>query len=129
MASPALGESERYDFILDSGKRFWRVQVKSTYVTCSPRYGINAMRGRTGDKKPYTAEQIDILVAYIVAADAWYVLPIGAFAPPVHLMFYPDGTHPGGRYEKYREAWELMKEEPDDRDLASSRVLGHLLPR
>jgi len=87
------------------------------------------MRGRTGDKKPYTAEQIDILVAYIVAADAWYVLPIGAFAPPVHLVFYPDGAHPGGRYEKYREACELMKEEPDDRDLASSRVLGHLLPR
>jgi hypothetical protein len=105
------GDSERYDFILDSGKRFWRVQVKSTYVTCSPRYGINAMGGRTGDKKPYTAEQIDILVAYIVAADASYVLPIGASAP--RLMFYPDGTHPGGRYEKYREAWELMKEEPE----------------
>ena len=26
------GDSERYDFILDSGERFWRVQVKSTYV-------------------------------------------------------------------------------------------------
>ena len=24
------GDSERYDFILDSGKRLWRVQVKST---------------------------------------------------------------------------------------------------
>ncbi len=31
----------------------------------------------------------------------------------------------GGRYEKYREAWDLMKEEPDDRTLASSRALGH----
>ncbi len=29
------GDSERYDFILDSGKRLWRVQVKSTYVARS----------------------------------------------------------------------------------------------
>ena len=26
-----FGDNERYDFILDSGERLWRVQVKSTY--------------------------------------------------------------------------------------------------
>ena len=32
------GDSELYDFILDSGERFWRVQVKSIYLFSS-RYG------------------------------------------------------------------------------------------
>ena len=31
------GESERYDFVLDTGKKFWRVQVKSTYVARAPK--------------------------------------------------------------------------------------------
>ena len=26
------GDSERYDFVLDSGKRLWRVQIKCTAV-------------------------------------------------------------------------------------------------
>jgi len=35
----------------------------------------------------------------------------------------------GGLYEKYREAWHLMKAEPCERYLDSSQALGHLLPR
>jgi hypothetical protein len=98
------GDSERYDFILDSGKRLWRVQVKSTYVARAHSYAINAIGGSSHNKKSYTAEQIDMLVAYIVAEDAWYVVPIAAFAPRVHLKFYPTGSQYGGLYEKYREA-------------------------
>ena len=30
-AAKPYGDNERYDFILDSGERFWRVQVRSTY--------------------------------------------------------------------------------------------------
>src|SRR4029077_5199101 len=66
------GGSERYDFILDSGSRLWRVQVKSTYVAPAHSYAINAIGGSSLNKKSYTAEQIDMLVAYIVAEDAWY---------------------------------------------------------
>ncbi len=123
------GDSERYDFILDSGKRLWRVQVKSTYVARAHSYAINAIGGSSHNKKSYTAEQIDMLVAYIVAEDAWYVVPIGAFAPRVHLKFYPTGSQHGGLYEKYREAWDLMKAEPTHPDFNLSSVLGGLLPR
>jgi hypothetical protein len=72
------GGSERYDFILDSGNRRWRVQVKSTYVARTHEYKVHAL-GRFGcTNKAYTAEQIDVLVAYIVAEDAWYVIPVAA---------------------------------------------------
>jgi hypothetical protein len=118
------GDSERYDFILDSGTRLWRVQVKSTYVTRAHSYTINAIGGSSHNKKSYTADQIDMLVAYIVAEDAWYVVPIEAFAPRVHLKFYPTGSQYGGRYEKYREAWDLMKPAPGNRDLDRSWALG-----
>ena len=124
------GESERYDFVLDTGKKFWRVQVKSTYVARAPKYSVNVCRSIAGKKKtPYTAEEIDILVVYIVAEDAWYVVPVAAVASRTRLSFFPLGSKKGGLYEKYRDAWDLMKAAPDERDLASSRALGHLLPR
>lgn len=122
------GDSERYDFILDSGKRLWRVQVKSTYVKRSHTYAINAMGGRR-KTKAYTAEQIDALVAYIVAEDAWYVIPVEALAGRARLRFYPTGSQYGGFYEKYREAWDLMKAGPDHQAFDHSSALGRLLPR
>src|SRR5690242_6769882 len=63
------GDSERYDFILDSGERFWRVQVKSVYA----RTRYHARSGH-GEQAVYTAEEIDFLVVYVVAHDAWYVI-------------------------------------------------------
>ena len=107
------GESERYDFVLDTGNKFWRVQVKSTYVARAPKYSVNVCRSIAGKKKTsYTAEEIDILVVYIVAEDAWYVLPVAVVAARTRLYFAPLGSKRGGFYERYREAWGLMKAEP-----------------
>jgi hypothetical protein len=104
------GDSESYDFILDSGVRLWRVQVKSTYGPRAHAYCVNAFSSSgAGEKKAYTAKQIDILVAFLVAENAWYVVPVKAFAPRKHLNFYPSGSKTGGRYEQYREAWDLMR--------------------
>lgn len=63
------GDGERYDFILDSGERLGRVQVKSTYVARSHSYQVSAKGCLDGKGKAYMAEQIDILIAYIVAED------------------------------------------------------------
>jgi hypothetical protein len=71
------GDSD-YDFVLDSGERFWRVQVKSTNVGRSDRYPstqlaeASAKRSRTPRSRS----------TYIVAEDAWYVIPVAAFTPP-----------------------------------------------
>ena len=56
------GDSERYDYILDSGKRLWRVQVKSTYAERGHSYRVHACADTAGKKRPYTAKQIDFLV-------------------------------------------------------------------
>jgi PD-(D/E)XK endonuclease len=99
------GDSDRYDLIVDSGKRLWRVQVKSTGCLRRKRFSINA-RGHT-DR--YTAEEIDFLAGYIVPLDLWYVVPVKAFAPKTSLKFYPERKNSRGRYEKYREAWWQLK--------------------
>ena len=96
------GDSERYDIILNAGRVLWRVQIKSSF---SPRrlqigvYGTNGV--------PYTADEIDFLVAYICPRDLWYVVPIGAVRHnSIHLS--PDSRR--SRYEQYREAWKLFGE-------------------
>ena len=99
------GDSSRYDFIVDSGKELVRVQVKSTGCLCEDRYSI-AAHG-SDPKIGYGAADIDFLVALIVPEDAWYVIPVEAFAPRTHLWLYPRGQH-GGPYEQYREAWRLL---------------------
>jgi hypothetical protein len=104
------GDSEAYDFIVDSGNRLWRVQVKS----CVCRKGLTYQLGahhRSGSVRaagPYTAEQIDILAVYIIPADVWYIIPVNAFSPSTYLAFLPHLPVAAGRYEQYREAWHLM---------------------
>jgi hypothetical protein len=101
---------ESYDFILDGGRRLWRVQVKSSDRLRKGGYLIGACHFATHNtKQPYTAAEIDILAAYIVPERAWYILPIEAFAPQQWLSFYPQNKHSQGRFEPYREAWSLMQ--------------------
>jgi len=100
------GDSERYDFILDSGERFWRVQVKSIYTRTGYGYRILAAGARLSR---YSAEEIDFVVVYVVPHDAWYVIPINCVPPSAVLIFYPQGCRKGaGRFEGFREAWHLM---------------------
>jgi len=103
------GDNRRYDFILESGHRLWRVQVKSTYARGWNGYSLNVSWWTTGKKLPYTADQIDFIAAHVVPEDVWYVIPVNAFAPRRHLRLYPSGSTGSSKYEKYREAWHLMK--------------------
>lgn len=97
------GDSERYDFIVDSGHNFWRVQVKSTRRCSGSRYQVRA----AGWKDAYTLSEIDFLVAYIVPENIWYVVPVAEVVARKGLRFYPRGGA-GARLEKFREAWCQM---------------------
>ncbi len=96
------GDSERYDFILDSGQKLWRVQVKSSRHSDGSRY-IVKLKGAAA----YTAKEIDFIVAYIVPEDLWYVIPICVAARRGQMYVSPGGTR-HFRHEKYREAWCQM---------------------
>ena len=102
------GDSDRYDFIVHSGQHFWRVQVKSSSALQDGAYMVNAQRSANGHSIPYTADDIDFLVAHIVPEDAWFVIPVHAFTPHKSIYVYPREQARIGPYEKYRDAWYLM---------------------
>ena len=103
------GDSERYDFILDNGRRLWRVQLKSTEVLRARGYDVQPTYSIYGEGKvPYTAADIDVLVVHIPPLDTWYVIPVEAFTPRKSLRLYPDIDTKNPLWEQYREAWHLL---------------------
>src|ERR1022692_2653887 len=109
IVSKPWGDSYRYDFVCDTGGRLWRAQVRSTEDRFGARgYQVHASVYVGRKIVGLTEKDIDVLVAYIVSRDIWYVVPVRAFVPRKNLWFYPDGSKKGAMFEKYREAWWLM---------------------
>ncbi len=103
-ASKPLGESENFDVVVGRPGKFVGVQVKGTVAPSRSGEGYVCTVGRTN--KLYRAGAFDFLVAYVIPQKAWYILP----AKEVVGMHAVSLGSPGGRYEKYREAWELLRE-------------------
>ena len=75
------GDSERYDFIVDYrdniDRKLLRVQVKSTAVLHQDCYRIWCAHSRTRRyRSAYSIRQIDVLVAYIIPENEWYVFSV-----------------------------------------------------
>ncbi len=107
MVSKPYGDSGRYDFIVDSGGRLSRVQVKSVSTSHRQGYRIATSHGNHA-KRGYRASEIDLLAAYIIPMDTWYIIPVYEFESIVSVWVWP-GQGGRGRFEKYREAWRLLK--------------------
>ncbi len=106
------GDSERYDFILDSGDRLWRVQVRSTEREFKRGYCIRGYIHVKKEQVALCARDVDAIVAYIVPLDLWYILPMKDFEPRRNIWLYPHDQPDRGRFEKFREAWDLLKPAP-----------------
>lgn len=117
VVSKPYGESERYDFVLDSrltlpnfrlASLFWRVQVKATTQILNGLYRINAHR-RTGRRAvPYRPGEIDFVAAYIIPEDTWYIIPLQAVRG-TSLLFRQKKDRRPGLYDQYKEAWHLLR--------------------
>jgi hypothetical protein len=98
-----------FDFILSRDGHLWRVQVKSTRTAKRGVYEISA-HGCWGAHDIYTKDEIDLIVAYVVPLDVCYIIPIEATRGRKRLCLHPDVPHKACyKYEKYREAWGLLK--------------------
>jgi hypothetical protein len=112
------GEDNRYDFLVDHGRGFYRVQVKCATSFDGHRYSVRA----GGVSTFYTADEIDFLVAYIVSENIWYVIPIDAVVPRTGLHLSPRSKR--NRFEIYREAWCLLACDPKSRSRKHSNKNG-----
>ncbi len=97
-----------YDFIIDSGKRLLRVQVKGVFAKWRHAYLIPARR--TGGDGTYRASEIDVLAGLIVPLNVWYIFPAPVFCGRKMIAVFPDARRPSrSRNEPYREAWHLLR--------------------
>jgi len=100
------GDCDRYDVIVRLGKVFWRVQIKSVWAKCPTRPHYR-LRTTGASNVPYSAEEIDFLVAYIFPEDGWYVFPVVVVEHCKVMCITPESKR--SRFNQYREAWNLMR--------------------
>jgi hypothetical protein len=109
--SKPYGNHGRYDFVVDSGERLWRVQVKSTSCRSWNGYTVNVVRCSGPEPRvSYSAANVDWIAVYVAPRDPWYLVPVHLLIHRTSLMVHPDGCHRRnhGRYEPFREAWHLL---------------------
>jgi len=105
LVSKPLGDSCRYDVLVEAGGRILRVQVKSTiYRRRGNEYSRNVMGP---GRKAYKEGSVDFFAVYLIPADAWYIIPYEALGRKLTLHFVPGGRCQ--KYAKYREAWHLLR--------------------
>jgi len=107
------GDTRAYDVGIEQGENFLRVQVKSTTCRSCGGYRCTFSPNRR-NRERYSLKQIDVFAAYVIPADAWYLIPaslllgtrkitvatLSPVTPPVKKKSYC--------YECYREAWNLL---------------------
>jgi PD-(D/E)XK endonuclease len=110
--SKPWGDSSAYDVGIESGSRVLRVQVKSTDVRT--QYGYLCQFKPNSHSKPYTLKQVDFFAAYVIPREVWYLIPAVVLLrgePKRALTLLPSRPrHPERyQYERYREAWGLLR--------------------
>jgi hypothetical protein len=106
------GDSEPYDIVVEENGRLLRIQVKSVFTT--NRWGYSIAVARHAYRRPmvqYSAQEIDFIAAYVVPHDVWYIAPVSEIGSRTNIRLYPEGSirHGGAHFEKYREAWDLLR--------------------
>jgi len=104
--SKPYGETAHYDFAVEHDGKFARVQVKSTYAKQGRSGYACALRGGMG---PYGPNDFDFVAIYVIPEDLWYIIPTKNLRGRYTLGLYPNLKN--ARYERYREAWHLLRGE------------------
>lgn len=74
---------------------------------CEGSFRIDTRRGT--QHVPLSVEDADFLAALVVPHAAWYIIPVAAFAPAKHLALFPQTPASRGRWERFRDAWQLLR--------------------
>jgi hypothetical protein len=106
------GHLHRYDFIVESGKNLWRVQVKTSGFMMRGLYRLCIYHHTNRVGHAYTESEIDFVAVYIIPEETWYILPVREVLGRQILLFRPKGYPRVDPYADYREAWHLLRE-PD----------------
>ena len=98
-----------YDYVVDNGKCLVKVQVKSTSKTERGTYKIMTSRkpragGRT--RRPYSAREIDFMVAWLAESRTFYIIPIEAVCSCKTITIKPGSRD--CKWDAFKEAWRYL---------------------
>ncbi len=115
------GHMQRYDFVVDSGKNIWRVQVKTTEHMLNGLYLVGMHHRANRSAHAYTASEIDFVAVYILPEKTWYILPVREVTSTGTYSFVPKATPAAtptpttakpGTYSANPTAWSSDEIEP-----------------
>ena len=109
--SKPSGDSESFDYVVGHPGKFVGVQVKCT-IAKQPRAKGYICNLKCNNEK-YRAGSFDFVAAYAILEDTWYIVPEKAIRGLGSICLC--STMP--KYEKYREAWELLREATADEEV------------
>lgn len=101
--SKPFGDSASYDYIVDNGKRLYKVQVKSShyYEPHRPnRFSFSLSRG--SKKRGYKAKEVDFFAFYIGKLDCFYLIPARLIRLSKSFNLYAYG-----KFEGFKENWRI----------------------
>ena len=101
--SKPWGDSAPYDLVTDHRGRFRRDQVKCTIF----HRGNSDKCHLDSNGLPYSPRDIDFIAAYVIPTETWYILPIKSTKGQSDILLTPHSKN--AKYEKYKEAWHLLK--------------------
>ena len=104
--SKPYGDNTAYDFIVDSRSRLTRIQVKSVSRLDGDSFRITVSHGG-GRKRGYHSHDVDLIAAYVIPCDVWYLIPVRTIAGLKSIRLCPH-RFSRRRHEKYRNAWSLL---------------------
>lgn len=99
------GESCGYDWAIEQGGKFERVQVKSTLFREGEGYSCSLK----DSKSPYKKNVFDVVAAYVIPEDVWFILPEKVVRGMWSVGLYPKLET--AKYRMYQEAWHLLRGE------------------
>jgi hypothetical protein len=104
-----LGDTARYDVVVDLGGRFISVQVKSTFCQASdvkPGTFVACLFHINGPNRRYEQSDFNYLAVYCIPKDIWYIIPSAIAACKQAIRVCPGDKQ--NQWEHYREAWYLL---------------------
>lgn len=109
---------ERYDCIIDNGKNFLKIQIKSTNHKPKESYQISLLKGST-KKDKYVKNDCNFFAVHLYKINVWYIIPFGESATHLYLNPHREDC----RYDRYKEAWNLLFSNKDE--LSTNETLKH----
>jgi PD-(D/E)XK endonuclease len=108
--SKPWGDSRSFDCVVGRPGKFVAVQVKCTVAKVESGRGY--ICSTCSSHKVYRAGAFDFLAAYVIPEDAWYIIPAKEIRGQRSISLFTAESGEA-KYEKYREAWELLREATD----------------